>query len=97
MPNKQKMQNYDYFDILDFKDRSDRDRIAIRPQDRDPLFFGSRSDPKIAIRFISDRDLGVGSRSEKNLDRDRDPIANSNTIFWSLKRGHKRSKKLCQF
>ena len=50
------MQNYDYFDILDFKDRSDRDRIAIRPQDRDPLFFGSRSDPKIAIHFISDRD-----------------------------------------
>ncbi len=42
MPNKQKMQNYDYFDILDFKDRSDRDRIA--------------------IRFISDRDLGVWSR-----------------------------------
>ncbi len=38
MPNKQKMQNYDYFDILDFKDR-----IAIRPQDRDPLFLGSRS------------------------------------------------------
>ena len=36
MPNKQKMQNYDYFDMLDFKDRSDRDRIAIRPQDRDP-------------------------------------------------------------
>ncbi len=31
MSNKQKMQNYDYFDILDFKDRSDRDRIAIRP------------------------------------------------------------------
>ena len=56
MPNKQKMQNYDYFDILDSKDRSDRDRIAIQPQDRDPLFFGSRSDPKIAIRFVSDRD-----------------------------------------
>jgi hypothetical protein len=36
MPNKQKMQNYDYFDILYFKDRSDRDRLAIRPQDRDP-------------------------------------------------------------
>ena len=71
MPNKQKMQNYDYFDILDFKDRSDRDRIAILPQDRDPLFFGSRSGPKIAIRFISDRDLGVKSRSKKNLDRDR--------------------------
>ena len=45
MPNKQKMQNYDYFDILDFKDRSDRNPtprsrsvifwIAIRPQDRD--------------------------------------------------------------
>ncbi len=75
------MQNYDYLDILDFKDRSDRDRIAIQPQDRDPLIFGSRSDLKIAIRFISDRDLyfGAGSRSEKNLDRD--PIENSNTIF----------------
>ncbi len=63
MPNKQKMQNYDYFDILDFKDRSDRDRIAIRPQDRDPFYFGSRS--------------------EKNLDRDRDPIPNSNTMIFS--------------
>jgi hypothetical protein len=58
MPNKQKKQNYDYFDFLDFKDRSDRDRLAIQPQDRDPLFFGSRSGPKIAIRLISDRDLG---------------------------------------
>jgi hypothetical protein len=33
MPNKQKMQNYDYFNILYLKDRSDRDRC----------FFGSRS------------------------------------------------------
>ena len=48
MPNKQKMQNYDYFDILDFKDPTPRSRsvifwIAIRPQDRDPFYFGSRS------------------------------------------------------
>ena len=40
------MQNYDYFDILDFKDRSDRD----------PLFSGSRSYPKIAIRKKTDCD-----------------------------------------
>jgi hypothetical protein len=59
----------------------------------DPIAIGSRSDPKIAIRekngsrswgrivigFFPDRDLGVGSRSGKILDRDRDPIANSNT------------------
>jgi hypothetical protein len=79
MPNEQKMQNYDYFDILYFKDRSDRDRIAIRPRDRDPEKNGSRSWGLIAIGFFSDRDLGVGSRSGKILDRDRDPIANSNT------------------
>ena len=40
MPNKQKMQNYDYFDILDFKDRSDRDPkkiwIAIAIRSRTP-------------------------------------------------------------
>ncbi len=60
MPNQQKMQNYDYFDILVF-DPSDRDptprsrsvsfRIAIRPQDRDQFYFriailGSDRDPK---------------------------------------------------
>ena len=48
MPNKQKMQNYDYFDILDFKDRSDRDPT--------PRSIRSRSDPKIAILYFSDRD-----------------------------------------
>ena len=85
MPNKQKMQNYDYFDILDFKDRSDRDRIAIRPQDRDPLFFGSRSDPKIAIRFISDRNLGVKLRSKKKFGsrsiRSRTPTLKKNINY----------------
>ena len=33
----------------------------------------------IAIRFFSDRDPTPRSRSEIILDRDRDPIANSNT------------------
>ena len=41
MPNKQKMQNYDYFDILDFKDRPVIFWIAIRPQDRDPFNFAN--------------------------------------------------------
>jgi hypothetical protein len=40
MPNKQKMQNYGYFDILYFKDRSDRDPekfwIAIAIRSRTP-------------------------------------------------------------
>ena len=67
MPNKQKMQNYGYFDILYFKDRSDRDRIAIRPQDRDPgkkriAILGPDRDPKKK----TDRDLGVGSRSDRD-------------------------------
>ena len=29
MPNKQKMQNYDYFDILDFKDPTPRSRSVL--------------------------------------------------------------------
>ena len=43
MPNKQKMQNYDYFDILDFKDRSDRDPkkiwIAVAIRSRTPTLI----------------------------------------------------------
>jgi hypothetical protein len=54
MLNNQRMQNYDYFDILYFKDRSDRD-----PTPRSRSFF-----------FFSDRDLGVGSQSGKILDRE---------------------------
>jgi hypothetical protein len=58
----------------------------------------------IAIRFISDHDLGVGSRSEKNLDHDRDPIANStldkschycvsNDLFVMKKRGSRANHR----
>ena len=50
MPNKQKMQNYDYFDILDFKDRSDRDF-----KDRD--YFSDRDSKKFVSRLRSDREL----------------------------------------
>jgi hypothetical protein len=81
------MQNYGYFDILYFKDRSDRDRIAIREKN------GSRSWSLIAIGFFSDRDHVVGSRSGKILERDRDPIANSNTKFFcKISVFHKASK-----
>ena len=52
------MQKYDYFDILDFKDQSDRDRIAIRNKTDHDLGVGSRS-------------LFKGSRSEKNGSRSR--------------------------
>jgi hypothetical protein len=75
MPNKQKMQNYDYFDILYFKDRSDRDRIAIRSQDRD--------------RFFPDRDLGVGL--EKFWIANSNTFMNVHERSWTFMDVHGRS------
>ena len=66
MPNKQKMQNYGYFDILYFKDRSDRDRIAIRPQDRGQFFFSDRDQaPRSRSVLFRITILGTGRDPKK--------------------------------